>query len=206
MVRAVLAGRKTQTRREVKPQPPSAEDVLHRAGIGYSWISSGPNHEHHYVAGPVWAVRELMGAEPELVCPYGKPGDRLWVRETWGTWDQGFDTAEESEFIVYRADDDRPEPKRWRPSIHMPREACRLLLEITAVRIEPLHSISYEDAVAEGVYRPPGLREWMTGDEGTCHATPKDAFRRLWAGTGGVWDRNPWVWVLEFQQVEARHD
>lgn len=180
MVRAILEGRKTQTRRVVKPQPPSIEAVHAKAGIGYHWHAPQRGIDHWRPIGPVWAVREFMGQEPELRCPYGQPGDRLWVREAWryGNW-----TEDGDPFIEYAADgacllqrdfpeewterlndtwaalsdtsnyaiDHRAADRRWRPSIHMPRWAGRIMLEVTGIRVQRLQDISEDDAKAEGL-------------------------------------------------------
>ncbi|MNC43727.1 hypothetical protein D3C75_926020 [compost metagenome] len=129
------------------------------------------------------------------VSPFGKPGDRLWVRETFG--DCGVRLA-------YRADTDDGaacQVKRWTPSIHMPRAAARILLEITDVRVERLNDISNDDAMAEGM------------DDGTSEAAlsvgwfekPRRALQRLWTQIYGQesWEGNPWVWIYEFKQVPA---
>ena len=90
---------------------------------------------------------------------------------------------------------------KYKPSIHMPRAACRILLEITDVRVERLQDITYEQAAAEGVHRGP-LREWCASDEGgACHKYPVPAFRDIWQSVGGNWQANPWVWVVEFKRV-----
>lgn len=169
MVRAILEGRKTQTRRVVKPQPPEGETV-HGPQM-YEPIEFD-KHDNAYPGKPVFgAYSETWGVK----CPYGKPGDRLWVRETWnGTKNTGF---------YYRADPGTCAGK-WKPSIHMPRHACRMYLSIINVRIEPLQYITVGEAKAEGVKN---LRE----------------FAKLWdtinAKRGYSWDMNPWVWVVEFR-------
>lgn len=174
MVRALLAGTKTQTRRVVKPQP----------------------------AGE-WAV------PGKTACPYGQPDDRLWVRETWmdlqGT---GVQLASKSRY-AYGADtiagswDDECRIAyglKWKPSIHMPRAACRITLEITGVRVERLQDISADDARAEGCPDKP-----VPGAE----QASVDAFARQWYGDlweqingPGSWDANPWVWVVEFRVMK----
>lgn len=189
MVRAILAGQKTQTRRPVKVQP-------HGAG---SWVQHGDK----------WAfpnVNPYCSAR----CPFGQPGDLLWVRETWSQID---DTEFGGDrWIDYRATPKYPEssvhrpagwddeaentPLRWRPSIHMPRWASRILLRVTAVRVERVQGISERDAVAEG----------CTGGHGSIPgyqyaATPCEHFRWLWDRIYGSWDANPWVWVIEFERV-----
>lgn len=193
MVRATLEGRKTVTRRAVK-----FPFVDRAAGCELSGNEIGPE-------------------EIRNNCPYGVPGQRLWVRETWycdhfevmrGPYlkpdDLDISEALEDGTLVYAADGLTPyeqEQPIWKPSIHMPRWACRILLEITDVRVERLQDITYEQAAAEGVHRGP-LREWCASDEGgACHKYPVPAFRDLWQSVGGNWDANPWVWVVEFKRV-----
>lgn len=186
MVRAILAGRKTQTRRIMKPQP---EPVPGKPGE-YWWPSNV--FETMLMMSDFQRVG-FEGAAADA-SPFGRIGERLWVRETFG--DCGVR-------LVYRADADDGascQVKRWTPSIHMPRSACRLLLEITDVRVERLNDINEQDALAEGM------------DDGTSPAAiaagwfekPRRAFRRLWERIYGQesWDSNPWVWVVEFKQVQ----
>lgn len=169
MVRAILEGRKTQTRRVVKYVPAlgEPEEWCHRFSFGSDPIIFNP--EHH--------------------CKYGAVGERLWVRETWA--DCGDKTA------VMRADCSVLVPGvRWRPSIHMPRWASRITLEIIGVRVERLQDISDEDAMAEGCQAeiiPPNFQSYRAG-----YATLWDAINGP-----GAWDKNPWVWVIEFKWVEA---
>ncbi|WP_130952324.1 hypothetical protein [Klebsiella pneumoniae] len=196
MVRAILDGRKTQTRRTVKPQPD--EDGLAKVTNG-PWVDS---------------------SERNYRCPFGAAGDRIWVRETFCPVD---DTQYGGEkWVDYRATpkfeeshpagwDSAPndaEALKWRPSIHMPRWASRILLEITDVRVERLNAISEEDATAEGVPPAgsllpdyPGTFLTPKGD----FATAKVAFQRLWESIYGAenWQANPWVWVIEFKRVEG---
>lgn len=187
MVRAILAGRKTQTRRIMKPQP---EPMPDKPGE-YWWPAKRFESmlQLSYFNDPV--AKELAAD----ACPFGGIGDRLWVRETFG--DCGVR-------LVYRADTGDGascQVTRWTPSIHMPRSACRLLLEISDVRAERLNDISEQDALAEGM------------DDGTSPAAiaagwfekPRRAFRRLWERIYGQesWDSNPWVWVVEFKQVQS---
>ena len=193
MVRAILDGRKTVTRRPVK------FPFIDRAiGCELSGNEIGPEE-----------IRNNS--------PYGVPGQRLWVRETWycdhsevmrGPYlkpdDLDVSEARDDGTLVYAADGLTPyeaDQPVWKPSIHMPRWACRILLEITDVRVERLQDITYEQAVAEGVHRGP-LREWCASDEGgACHKYPAPAFRDLWQSVGGDWEANPWVWVVEFKKV-----
>lgn len=196
MVRAILAGRKTMTRRVIKPQP-----YYNRAGF-LSWKTSGCLQNFERSA-------ETMLARH---CPYGVPGDRLWVRETFGTeWRSMRPTNGDT--IYYAADGDAKMVERWRPSIHMPRWASRITLEITGVRVERLKDISEQDAVAEGVQ---GLEKMMAGgtdtrdpDSGVEHAlisNPITCFSFLWESINGreSWDANPWVWVVEWERRMKR--
>lgn len=190
MVRAILDGRKTQTRRVVKPQPPSIESVTNHAGIGYHWMNCA---DQGYVnewrpVGPVWAVMKEIGeVKPRLTSPYGNSGDRLWVRETWAKWTSG----DCKECCAYRADGGQS--YEWRPSIHMPRWASRLTLEITGVRVERLQEISGDDCLAEGI-EPQGIGSDMA---------MRVAFQALWESINGPgsWDANPWVWIVEFRRM-----
>lgn len=208
MVRALLDGSKTQTRRIVKPQP--HEDRAH---------DHVKEHESIFTW---WAGNLTLGVQHEARCPYGQPGDRLWVRETWledpeddGTWAYTQYTGckgsplsdiprkfQKPEHCIYREGWDGCD-LRWRPSIHMPRWASRMLLEIVSVRVELLQDIGEKDARAEGVtiedrnmagycagqFLPPSIR----------------AYRDLWESINGAgsWDANPWVWVVEFKRVTA---
>ncbi|MFM0324814.1 hypothetical protein [Caballeronia glebae] len=181
MVRALLDGRKTQTRRVVKPQP---DGVL-----------PGTNT-------PFWKDR----GGREAICPYGKRGDRLWVRETWAQ-----PAALDPGPTVYRADYPACVPTgfenvpsideiTWKPSIHMPRAMSRITLEVTSVRIQRLQDISESDVEAEGTFA--GAWEYDNG-EGTESA--RESFQCLWdslnASRGFGWDFNPWVWVVAFCRI-----
>lgn len=130
--------------------------------------------------------------------PFGTIGDRLWVRETWAPNMGDVLTGK----AYYKAGAKVVVP-RWHPSIHMPRWASRITLEITGVRVERLNDISEEDAMAEGVFRRmegPHM-EYSTGPNGTMHWNAKAAFRDLWQSIYGNWDANPWVWVYEFRKM-----
>ena len=178
MVRAILAGNKTQTRRVVKPQP---EQWTTPDGCGTSAI---------------WPAVNYNGRVAAMRCPYGQPGDRLWVRES---------TAEDcigsASFARYTADGFTSRIAWWYsrkacPSIHMPRWASRILLEITSVRVERLHEISEADAKAEGVTLP---KRTCTMYDGIW----RDEYHALWESINGprTWAANPWVWVIEFKVV-----
>ncbi|CBA14719.1 hypothetical protein [Xanthomonas albilineans] len=185
MVRAILDGRKTQMRRPMKNQP---QPVV-VPGLGPVLAIDQPHSPNRWL----WPnAREEVVAS----CPFGKPGDLLWVRESY----QRF--SEDGE-ILYMADSNSWEEMNqlkcegdpeahWRPSIHMPRWACRIVLEITDVRVERLQAISERDAIAEGVGSA------ITRD---CKV-PK--FAALWDQLhgAGAWHANPWVWVIDFTRVE----
>ena len=199
MVRAILAGTKTQTRRAVKPQPVESYSVLGdvRETRGWSWPMS--DGQHLPCPGDAMLAR----------CPYGEPGDRLWVRETFCTMIVN-DWPNPVGPIGYRADGNlEHNPGCWRPSIHMARRHSRITLEITCVRVERLQEISEADAMDEGC-RPAPMS--MTGvycgaDVLAASAREyRDAYRLLWEQINGSdsWDANPWVWVLEFRTLERQ--
>ncbi|KIA78994.1 hypothetical protein QR66_18395 [Chromobacterium piscinae] len=177
MVRAALAGTKTQTRRIVKGEP----DFIRWNPIAINGVAGWEN-EH---------------GRP-LRCPHGRPGDRLWVREAFQIVRRGDDW----DIPIYRADDIAGHINSgWKPSIHMPRWASRILLEITDVRVERLQDISEADAVAEGV-TPAAVQSFS--DTGLVTRPAGFAYRDLWEQINGAgsWDANPWVWVVEFKRVE----
>lgn len=215
MVRAILEGRKTMTRRAVKNT------------IAESWLGVGdPGNGFS---------PEFVALPENHLCPYGQPGDRLWVRETWrvGAWDSDYgriavdyaaspelgktpwlDVPDDDVFVRLweQSTDDAMKanlpldeegsyhwepgkaPTRWRPSIFMPRWASRITLEIKNVRVERLNEISDDDAMAEGVEH-----FWSTPRPAVAN------FWRLWESINGPgsWDANPWVWVIEFKREEA---
>jgi hypothetical protein len=212
MVRAILEGRKTVTRRIIKPTQPR-EDGL-------------------------WPA----GRDPLPDCPYGQPSDRLWVRETWmpdaprdGTWeDVAFFGCKGSplsmipaqyrtpEHVIHRASWDGHDMVGWKPSIHMPRWASRITLEVTGVRIERLQDITPAQILAEGV-RIPTTQEGqalidISTKHGPAHFLPRlrgastdDLLRAYWAALwvqiNGIdsWHANPWVWVVQFKRLEQPH-
>lgn len=193
MVRAILDGRKTQTRRVVKV-PPSTRSVR--------WVENAELVPSGGYTG--WVIECDAPLLLPRQCPYGVPGDRLWVRESFDVpYRQNFPGDRSA--VVYRADYLRPtfldpcvgdDPSRWSRSIHMPRWASRITLEVTGVRVERLQGISEEDAMAEGA--PPILVPPDGGSE--PHV---EGFRDLWESINGSgsWDANPWVWVIEFAKV-----
>lgn len=174
MVLSILEGRKTQTRRVVTPQP-LADEAMHKSGHGRDdlyWVGRLRDSEN------AWRI---------VRCPYGVPGDRLWVRETF---------HDAGGYPIYRADEPGPDLEiRWSPAIHMPRWACRLVLEVTAVRVERLQQIGDLDAMREG------CEQWADTD-GAFRAS----FCHLWDSINAKrapWASNPWVWVVSFDRVPA---
>lgn len=201
MVRAILAGQKTQTRRVVKPQP----DMEHN-GEPY-WYEGG------YRA---WEYRKPANvpernSDNNVVCPFGQPGDRLWVRESYRVMrPHGIDE------VQYKADWKPLPHDGWKSSIHMPRWASRLTLEITDVRVERLQDITEEDALAEGIAEVGRCQKYvlhlpryhwnpLEPCDGDTYDAPSMAFSDLWdsinAKRGHGWDTNPFVWVVTFKQV-----
>lgn len=182
MVRAILDGSKTQTRRVAKH--PLAQAAVR--------INSYKGQSEFDCILP-------DGTGGIIQCPYGNPGDRLWVRETWAHERDGTGCPDDTG-VLYRATDpgwdDEGTGLRWRPSIYMPRWASRITLEITAVRVERLQSISEADARAEGV--TPNAFEQTSDNWGGV------LYRRLWEQINGPgsWHANPWVWAITFQRLE----
>lgn len=218
MVRALLSGAKTQTRRLVNPQP----------GKGVVGVSRARDPDPDAAAEWWWLDGADAGsasiAMDPFTCRYGGPGDRLWVRETFekieGQTRPWIETDYRATYTHgYRLGDHLGLKKRWTPAIHMPRAACRIVLELTDVRVERLQDISEADAIAEGIERGEDFPGWyrgsLKGDSPTLQqcgrdfkiptAFPKLAYRALWESINGAdsWDANPWVWVLTFKRVPA---
>lgn len=171
MVQAILAGRKTQTRRVVK-------------GEALKFLQ------------PDMFTSEFVANKDNALCPYGKPGDLLWVRETWCR-------VNHNEYL-YKANS-LGDNLKWKPSIHMPKAAARVWLRVTSVRVERLQDISVSDAINEGIENetghPYGFKIYgqdnITGGSGA-------SFKSLWELINGTesWHANPWVWVVEFERVQ----
>ncbi|MCS5825424.1 hypothetical protein LNO55_12600 [Klebsiella pneumoniae subsp. pneumoniae] len=202
MVRALLDGRKTQTRRPIKWKQTRFTEIGEREdGSKWPWSEDA---EH---ACDFWHP-----------CPFGAVGDRIWVREAFRVHSRATDVAT----LVYKASErnswteqtrrvpvavcNKPAtPEKWTPSLHMPRWASRILLEITGVRVERLNSISQEDAQAEGLELTGWRPTYSDPDSGGEVMTPYDNFAELWSSIYGEesWNANPWVWVIEFKRVEG---
>ena len=202
MVRAILAGTKTQTRRVVN-LPADAKHVCY-------WAPPSGRSESGYADPGVnyWTPDPAGETDSNHLnpCPYGQPGDRLWVREAFMhepadyCWEASVSIPCRPASTVYRADYPEFKPgEGWKPSIHMPRHLSRILLEVTSVRVERLQDISEADAVAEGV-------DFAGHTDEIMHDySPDERFSMLWESINGAgsWNENPWVWVVEFRRVEA---
>lgn len=214
MVRAILDGRKTQTRRIMKVQPQPS-----KSRQGDFWFSSKKLESMVHVSDLAPGNSPIADCHlffQEHCCPFGTVGDRIWVRETWAEAGAGA-----PDLKLYRANYPAHVPShyenvppaediRWTPSIHMPRWASRILLEITDVRVERLNSISEEDCWAEGIEAVDGLFENteiidMALKIGCCFEDSKPMFALLWQSIYGAdsWQANPWVWVVEFKRIEG---
>lgn len=187
MVKAILEDKKTQTRRVIKPQPIQDPDGSWRSEIH---PRSGYGNEQ--------TLRHYL----DIYCPYGKKGDRLWVRETWAHDDENCKdpTCGNRDHIWWKASENKivadsfAGDAHWRPSIFMPRWASRIDLKIVKVRVERVQEITHQDALAEGmIYEYP--------------VTPITKYVALWdelnAQRGYGWAANPWVWVIEFKRDES---
>ena len=184
MVRAVLAGTKTQTRRVVKGRGWEPHHLAHHRLV---------QHDDPRAGLQAYFRGDDAGDWLGIGCPYGQPGDRLWVREAWAKT-QPLGLPWPQTMIVYREGDNRTDyGGPWKPSIHMPRAASRITLEITGVRVERLQDISRGDAMAEGCPFP----NMADGDD------PRRWYADLWdqINGAGAWDKNPWVWVVEFRRT-----
>lgn len=211
MVRALKAGTKTQTRRVVKPQPPAHTHSV--ATYHY------PDPRDHFWAYVNKAENEAEMSSWVYPCPYGQPGDRLWVRESFCPiypQDPHYNGGRPIEYdyaATYTHGDRLGDligvKKKWKPSIHMPRAACRITLEIVSVRVERLQDISEADAIAEGIERVEdffGCPCWKCYGEESDVVAPDDpigSYRSLWESINGPgsWQANPWVWALEFKVI-----
>lgn len=222
MVKAILDGRKTQTRRVVKPQP---AEVAASAGKMPGLIR--------------FKASDLTLQTWNDACPYGAPGDRLWCRETW----QYYDWSEHGQpRIRYAANNDalwrkvaegdsdkvvniwaelsgednfkidsRARDRRWRPSIHMPRWASRITLEITEVRVQRVQETSAKDILAEGAVLRPHMDEHLgkcpiSAFDEKCYSDLQslwsNAWHKIYANQGHGWDKNPWVWAITFKRIK----
>ena len=206
MVRSVLSGAKSQTRRVIKPQPKG--HVLEYVPHGDEWLPRMLNRCEDENGN--YSTRGDM--KLRIRCPYGQPGDRLWVREAWVECATIDSHLTRTDIYGYKADYSITDvPWKWRPSIHMTRDASRLTLEIMTVRVERLQDISCADAIAEGIvggakalgydfdFHVPGLPI-------ICGSSARAALDAVWQhinGGRGFLD-NPWVWAITFKRVDAQ--
>ncbi|MEX8082413.1 hypothetical protein [Acinetobacter baumannii] len=222
MIKAIIEGRKTQTRRLVKPQP-----KYFKGDAGGHWWRCTHVQSMVRVEEELQNPGELYKGFIDEVNPFGKKGDRLWVRETFcfGHIDE-FDAEhpDDRKLFIDQFDgrNKTPIPKQWciendveieevvwKPSIHMPRSASRILLEITKIRIERLNQISSWDAVQEGLLKLPVSGRYVVnqGDQyfGAVSNNPCEVFKWLWESIYGSssWELNPWVWVIEFNVIQG---
>lgn len=219
MIRALLAGTKTQTRRVIKSpwftiamcetsNPPHLRYSEFRSTKGQGRYECG--------SGPFSAASKNDQQYAATFCPHGKKGDRLWCRETFSIGESApYDDGKTDKVPTYRCDWQFPDSARviWKPSIFMPRWASRITLEVDSVRVERLHDISEEDAIAEGVeytlteedakaraisgFDPYGVRP-------SSAILPVEAYRTLWEDINGArsWDKSPYVWVISFHRIK----
>lgn len=211
MVQAILEGRKTQTRRIIRPQPDEN---------GVEYFENAPSLDWESVYKEQWKPWIWDTEDGERVgkfCPYGQPGDVLWVRETISYFKQGGGTIQR-EKTKYKADErwNGNNLIKWTPSIHMPKAAARIWLEVVSVKVQRLQDITEQDAVAEGIV-PLAMSSMQLAQTGQLYydyTKPKQlfneglqpfwSFNSLWCSINGgeSWEANPWVWVVEFKRIE----
>lgn len=214
MVRAILDGRKTQTRQPIK----CCCNQMHNGRLLGTWGLSRPPcrwqgdvdevNWRHFGRKPKvgdWIEHYQTDvddyASQVVTCPFGVPGDLLWVRETWR-----LPSGAPNGWVEYRADDSRTK-FCWRPAIHMPRWASRITLEVVSVRAQRVQEITEEDAQAEGVEQgclTCGENCICTGGCGCCRPCYRESFFRLWEAIYGrdSLDANPWVWAITFRRLK----
>lgn len=218
MVKAILEGRKTQTRRVLKVQPPTSKKKIIPLYTVEPLPAVTEVNFHEVAKNSIPHCSPILSAK----CPYGAVGDRLWVREAWSHTSYPFQSFDpETDTPFYRADylensfseNGNPDKsvlgmkRKWIPSIHMPRTVSRILLEITEVRVEQLNQISRFDAANEGLDKLPASGRYVIskGDQyfGGASGNPCEVFQWLWEETYGEesWKLNPWVWVVKFRIV-----
>lgn len=230
MVKAILEGRKTQTRRVLSNQPDKNCDEAF-LGLDGIWCFSKPT-----------LSKRISYSGDDIKCPFGMVGDRLWVREafmpdpsadsdhwndedslhTYYSWDGCGSKVSElpkalktNKHVFYKAEANHPELSLWTPNYRMPRWASRILLEITGIRVERLSNISRSDAVDEGIETfkidcgrdglKTAYKDYTSHNDAITRNNPIDSFRTLWESVNGAdsWDKNPWVWVIDFKVAKV---
>lgn len=189
MIRAIWDGRKTQTRRVIRFRDVPDDPTCHSL-----WIATELN-------GPKRGLKQWQDGDDVIHCPYGWPGDRLWVRETWRPADCPGGVLHKADCTEFGLQiSTRENSKPWKPSIHMPRWASRITLEITGVRAERVQKISLDDSEAEG------MGFVRTGNVAVDTDAARQFFKVTWntinKKRGFGWGSNPWVWVIEFKRVQ----
>lgn len=205
MVRAILKGRKTQTRRAIKPQFPCDAEPNELSDKNDYWQMSWHSG--------VWWDAVSVDEDSIRKCPYGKPGDFLWVKETYVQCAEKENHKHAKDGFTYRADwsheDDLCRDFTWKSSIYMPRIASRILLKVVDIKVERVQDIRKKDAIAEGVIDDVWL-EWREdvreyAPHGSTIQDERGKFQSVWDSInyrrGYGWEANPWVWVVEFKVV-----
>lgn len=216
MVQAILEGRKTQTRRVLKPQPLVHNEVI-KMPIPMDEYSKTMKQYVKKGYTQIYTKGVLQGMIAPK-CPFGEVGDTIWVRETWQhTSEFGINNQDENAGYIYKASEngkdweENTEGWKWKPSIFMPKDACRIFLKITNIRVERLQDISEEDAIVEGA--KPCTDNLTMENRVHNYNNPSTAqfplvhyygFQSLWQSINGKesWDSNPYVWVIEFETIK----
>lgn len=199
MVRAILEGRKTQTRRVITPQPITIPESLSGNLICEESLIWPTGKQQPIPGGnkPPFGPNLKIWINIETCNPFGRPGDRLWVKET-------FWIDEDDQPVCFYAATDARSDIKLKPSIFMPRELSRITLEITGVRVERLQEITYKDCEAEGLTHV-GRAAWTCpGWDGDPFPEGYRGYQWLWDSINGKkhpWKNNPWVWVIEFKRI-----
>jgi hypothetical protein len=204
MVKAILDSRKTMTRRTKGLDKIPQDSAFYTYKYNNSIIDLAYAHAFKKIYKGVWVNHEIVA------CPYGEPGDLLWVRETFS---KTMLQDEAGWFTVYKADgDDVAAP--WKPSIHMPKSAARIWLKVKEVRVERLQDITTEDAISEGLENftitdqtnyQTYYKDYLIKSIGHWYPNPIKSFQSLWISINGseTWDENPWTWVITFEVLST---
>lgn len=194
MVQSILEGRKKMTRRVVKGISPDSK-----------YLPEHKLHDATFLEPQEFEKPDAEKMASVINCPYGKPGDLLWVRETFKVDEVDHNLNPVSFYYLADNEESRRTGIKFKPSIHMPKAAARIWLRITDVRIERLHEINDEDAIMEGIFFHEGLQGYSTDVHGSnFHCSkPINSFCKLWVSINGPesWDSNPWVWVVSFKVI-----
>lgn len=211
MVRAILRRIKKQTRRVMKVQPSDPENMQ------LMYVADSTDRKtvgkHHWAQLSEDGYSIVKNDGEYFKCPFGNVGDKLWVREAWGTrYSFPFPPSQlaKSTPIIYRASEPDARVARWYPSIFIPRWASRIILEIKSIRVERLQDISRQDAIDEGLlqkYMPTDGCTWYGHDGENWNLCPVSVFKSLWQSINRKkmpWENNPYVWVVEFEVCDEQ--